>query len=963
MKRIVYFALPAVLLYGCCLRQYDPAAMADPMIGTGFHGHTFPGATAPYGMVQLSPDTRTEGWDACSGYHYSDDSILGFSHTHLSGTGCADLADVLFYPASAEPELSDGGLWKRPPYRFSHDDETASCGYYSVNFREAGIMAELTAAPRTGVHRYRFAGEGRRYVIIDLLHSLEGETVDMRTLRQTGADEISGMRRTQGWVADHYVYFSAKFSEPFENVEIIGGKQACLTFSGDTDCLVAAVGLSSVSEKNAALNRVSEVPVLDFDAVYAGTLEQWRRELGQFRVKGGTKKSLKNFYTALYHTKMCPNIMNDVNGEYRRHDGTIAVVPPGRKYWSTFSLWDTWRSWHPLQTLADTSFVNDMIRSLLDMYDHSGELPVWPLASGETGTMIGYHSVSVIADAYMKGIRGYDASRALEAMVHSSDINGKGSDLYTEYGYVPANVRAESVALTLEYAYDDWAISRMAEAMGKDDIAEKYRRRAENYINVFDGNTSFFRGHHDNGLWTEPFDSFSIGRDYTEATPWHYRFAVPHDVNGMEALFGGRERFVAALDDLFTIESDNSAIDLDDVTGFVGQYAHGNEPSHHMAYLYSYVGMPWKTQEMTRRLLEEMYGVSPEGIIGNEDCGQMSAWYVLSSLGLYPVCPGSNQFVLTSPQFSEVSVRLAGGNTLVIKSDRPKKRYVKSVTFNGEPVEANWISYDRLMKGGTLDFAMSSVPEYGRGISPESMPYSMTENGFVSVPYTDSRINLFVDSLEFRLYTNTAGACIRYTLDGSEPGPESLLYTEPFMLYESITVKAKAFKDGLDDSRTVVFNAEKADFLPAVADNAGRHGVNYSYRRGTFSRTADILSAPESMRGTMPCPSIEDAPDEDHYAYIFSGLVDVPETGVREFMTKSDDGSVLYIDGRRVVNNDGSHAAISATGRIALSKGLHRFSLLYFEDYEGQYLGWGWKQVGEQDFCEIPEDRLYTIEN
>lgn len=957
MKRILYFALPFAMLCGC-MHQSGPLDFADPMIGTGFHGHTFPGATTPYGMVQLSPDTRTDGWDACSGYHYSDTSILGFSHTHLSGTGCADLADVLFYPAAGTLEKQDG-MYSRPPHVFSHKDEKASCGYYSVNFRDAGIIAELTAAARTGVHRYCFKGKGKRHVIIDLMHSLQGENVDMSSFRQVSSDEISGMRRTQGWVADHYVFFSAKFSERFEDVEIIDGKQACLTFPENVSCLVAAVGLSSVSEENAAENRLSEVPCLDFDAVHAAAREQWSRELGTIKAKGGSKKSLTNFYTALYHTKMCPNVMNDVNGQYRRHDGTVATVPQGRKYYSTFSLWDTWRAWHPLQTIVDTAFVNDMIWSMLDMYDHSGELPIWPLASGETGTMIGYHSASVISDAYMKGIRGYDAAHALEAMVHSSDINGKGSELYAEYGYVPANVRAESVALTLEYAYDDWTVARMADAMGRDDIAMEYSRRAENYMNVFDGNTRFFRGHHDNGMWTEPFDTYAVGRDYTEATPWHYRFAVPHDVKGMEQLFGGRDNFVRALDDLFTIESDPSAIDLQDVTGFMGQYAHGNEPSHHLAWLYCWCGMPWKTQELTRRLLDEMYEASPDGIIGNEDCGQMSAWYIFASLGFYPVCPGTGQFVLTAPQFREVTVSLAGGRTLSIKADDPKKKYVRKVTFNGKEIDVNYVDYEMLMGGGVLEFTMSSSPAADRGVSHEASPYSMTDNDFVSVPYTDSGLNLFVGSVEMRLYTNTEGAEIRYTLDGSEPGKESELYVAPFLLDKSVAIKAKAFKDGLEESRTAIFNAERAVFIPAVPAISAVPGVSYTYHRGVFSKVSEIKSAPAAFRGVMPCPSIAEAPDEDHYGYVFTGFIDVPEKAVWEFMTKSDDGSVLYIDGRRVVNNDGSHAAIAATGRVALDKGMHRFELLYFEDYEGQELAWGWRRTGEAEFHAVPDDRLF----
>ncbi len=958
MKRIAYFALFSIIFYGCS-QQIDPVNFVDPMIGTGFHGHTFPGATVPYGMVQLSPDTRVEGWDACSGYHYSDDSILGFSHTHLSGTGCADLADILFYPSARKLSKADS-LYERPPYRFSHSDEKASCGYYSVDFRKDGISAELTATPRTGVHRYTFREEGERQILVDLLHSLGGETVDMTELSVVSQDEISGMRRTQGWVYDHYVYFSAKFSVPFENVDIIDGKQACITFPSGADVVVAAVGLSSVSCGNAMENRISEVPELDFEKVRKASEDVWRGELETISAKGGSRKDLKNFYTSLYHTKMCPNIMNDVNGQYRRHDGSIAVVPEGRKYYSTFSLWDTYRAWHPLQTLIDTAFVNDMVWSMMDMYDHSGELPIWPLASGETGTMIGYHSASVIADAYLKGIRGFDARSALEAMVHSSCINKNGSDLYVANGYVPANIKPESVSLTLEYSYDDWAIARMAEAMGETGTAEEYYSRALNYNNVFDGATSFFRGHHQNGSWTEPFDIFSTGRDYTEATPWHYRFAVPHDVRAMEQLFGGKDKFTSALDDLFTLETDNSGIELQDVTGLMGQYAHGNEPSHHLAYLYCWQAMPWKTQELVRKLLDEMYQPSPEGIIGNEDCGQMSAWYIFSAMGFYPVCPGSNQFVIGSPLFKEVSIRLADGKVLNITADSPRCNvYVKDVTLNGRTVGENYLTYDMIMDGGELEFKMSCKPEYGRGIRPEDSPYSMTGYDFVSIPYTDSHLDLFVDEVEMTMSTLTDGAEIRYTLDGSEPSEDSKLYEGPFVLKNSSVIKAKAYREGLKESMTVVFNAVKADFLPSYNVEGLKNGVSYNYYRGKFSNVAGLSSVSPADKGTMPSPSIAGAPDEDHFGYVFSGYVDVPEQGVWEFMTKSDDGSVLYIDGVKVVNNDGSHAAVAATGRIALEKGLHRFELLYFEDYEGQELEWGWKKTSDSGFSAIPESRLF----
>ena len=512
MTKKLTFALLALGLLACAPRPAGPVDYVDPFIGTGYHGHTYPGATTPFGMVQLSPDTRAGDWDACAGYHYDDTTIDGFSHTHLSGTGCADLADILFHPTTREIVLHDGACVLQP-YFFSHGDEKASCGYYAVELPGENIRVELTAAPRTGVHRYTFTGKGPRQVVVDLMHTIAEEQVDMRELRTTAPDEIAGMRRTQGWVPDQYVFFSARFSEPFADVRLLGDKQAVLTFAPDTETLTIAVGLSSVSAANARLNSVAEVPELDFDAVHARAAALWREALGDIVVEGGSRDEMVNFYTAQYHTKLTPNLMSDVNGEYRRHDQRIARMPQGGAYYSTFSLWDTFRAWNPLQTLVDTTLVNDMIRSMLDMYDITGELPIWPLASGETGTMIGYHAASVIADAYLKGIRGYDAEKALDAMIRSSNINKKGSDYYVAQGFIPSNIKRESVSCTLEYAYDDWAISRMAGAMGRDDVAREYAQRALNYANVFDGSTCFFRGRGTAGTWSEPFEEVATGRD------------------------------------------------------------------------------------------------------------------------------------------------------------------------------------------------------------------------------------------------------------------------------------------------------------------------------------------------------------------------------------------------------------------------------------------------------------------
>ena len=960
MTKKLTLLLLALAALGCSPRSADPVDYVNPFIGTGFHGHTYPGATTPFGMVQLSPDTRAGNWDACAGYHYSDTTIDGFSHTHLSGTGCADLADILFHPTTREIVIHDGECVLQP-YFFSHDDERASCGYYAVTLPDVNIGVELTAAPRTGVHRYTFTGKGPRQVIVDLLHTVTEERIDLCELRRTAPGELAGMRRTQGWVPDQYVFFAARFSEPFADVQLLGDKQAVLTFAPDVRTLTIAVGLSSVSVENARMNSLAEVPELDFDAVHARAVGQWRKALGDIVVEGGSRDEMTNFYTAQYHTKLTPNLMSDVNGEYRRHDQTVARMPEGESYYSTFSLWDTFRAWNPLQTLVDTALVNDMIRSMLDMYDSTGELPIWPLASGETGTMIGYHAVSVIADAYLKGIRGYDADKALEAMIRSSNINKKGSDYYTVQGYIPSNIKRESVSCTLEYAYDDWAIARMAQAMGRDDVFGEYARRALNYVNVFDGSTCFFRGRQSDGNWSAPFEEFATGRDYTEATPWHYRFFVPHDVNGLIQLFGSREAFIREMDRLFTLESDEMQLDVSDVTGLMGQYAHGNEPSHHMAYLYNYVGQPWKTQELTRRLLHEMYAPTPEGTIGNEDCGQMSAWYVFSSLGFYPVCPGSNEFALTAPQFPKAVVRLANGRALTVTADNPRRSvYIASVTLDGKPIDRNYITYDELMQGGELHFALRPRPDYERGTDDAAAPHSLTRGEVVSIPYTTQNVSLFTEPLAVALATTTSGAEIRYTLDGSEPTETSALYAAPVPVDRSLTLKAKGFKPGAAPSRTLTLEAEKAVFRKGApaGETATRPGVAYSYYEGVFACVNDIRKGKYVSSGTMPAPSIAQAPQEDHFAYVFTGLILIPERGVWEFMTKSDDGSVLMIGDRRVVDNDGSHASVMATGRVALEAGLHPYTLLYFEDYEGQDLSWGWKAPRAEGFEAIPEANL-----
>lgn len=950
IKQLCLSGLAALGLLACNQTPKAPIELTDPFIGTGFHGHTYPGATVPYGGVQLSPDTRRGNWDACSGYHYSDNTLMGFSHTHLSGTGCIDLGDLLIRPFTTDSQP------------FSHADEKATPGYYSVHLPKAGVLAELTATPHTGLHRYTWDKGTTPSLVVDLGHLLDNETIVEANMKQTANQEICGMRITNGWVMNQPIYFVMQFSAPIQKVQEEEGQKMTLSFANELQApLVVKVGISTLNEANARLNLSKETgDAFDFDAVAKAARQQWEKELACITVEGGSESQQRNFYTALYHSKVVPNIISDVNGEYRRHDQQTGMVADQRRQFSTFSTWDTFRGWHPMMTLLDTTLVNDMVQSLLNMYEASGELPLWPLSSGETNTMIGYHSTSIIADAYMKGIRGFDAEKAFEAMKVSAAKNKKGAAEYIAQGFIPANQKKESISCLLEFAYDDWCIAQMAKALGHEEDYKTFIERSQNFINVFDGTTSFFRGKRQDGNWEAPFNPFAIGRSYTEATAWQYRFFTPHDVYGLVQLMGGKDQFIANLDSLFSVTSEVEG-ELSDVTGLIGQYAHGNEPSHHMAYLYSYVGQPWKTQYWTRRLLNEMYQDTPEGIVGNEDCGQMSAWYILSSLGFYSVCPGSNQFVLTAPLFDKATICLANGKSLTISANNPKKnQYIASVHLNGQELTNCFITYEQLMEGGSLDFTLTDREDSGWGTAPEAAPYSYTTKPTVSIPSVGEDLSLFEKEVKATVQCTTPDAAIHYTLDGTEPTEESPLYTEPIAITQTTWLKAKAFKEGYQPSRTYSIQATKAVLRPAKQANLSRQGVAYNYVEGTFSVVADMKKAAILEKGYLPEPSIEGAKQPDHFGYTFNGYIDVPTDGVYEFFTRSDDGSILYIDGEEVVNNDTSHAAIVSTGRIPLAKGLHQFRLEYFEDYEGEHLSWGWKKPGDETFAPIPKEVLKT---
>ena len=627
----------------------------NPFIGTGSHGHTYPGATVPFGMVQLSPDTRIDGsWDGCSGYHYSDKTIYGFSYTHLNGTGVSDYGDIMLMPTMGEPTF-DNKIYASP---FSHSNEKATAGFYSVKLDKHNIDVNLTTSTRVGFHEYTFNQNGLANIILDLNHRdklLEGQ------IRVIDTKTIEVLRRSEAWAKNQYVYARIEFNVPMKVSKMNKSNSESLEISGMSfskqvkkgEKILVKVSLSPTSYEGAKLN-MSEIKHWDFEKVKKEAEQLWNKQLSKIEVTESDKDKLAVFYTALYHTMVQPNIAQDIDGKYRGRDNKIHVAE-GFDYYSVFSLWDTFRAAHPLYTLIEKKRTADFINTFLKQYEQGGRLPVWELASNETDCMIGYHSVSVMADAMAKGITGFDYEKCFEAAKHSAMLDHLGLEAYKKNGFISMDDEHESVSKTLEYAYDDWCIAQMAQILKKHEDYEYFMKRSQNWKNIFDWNTGFMRPKK-NGGWDKPFDPREINNNFTEGNSWQYSFFVPQDIPGMIEAYGGNEKFEAKLDEMFNSESKTTGREQVDVTGLIGQYAHGNEPSHHMAYLYNYIGKPEKTTEKVHYILNNFYKNTPDGLIGNEDCGQMSAWYVLSSMGIYAVTPGLDKFELTKGIFDKVVI-------------------------------------------------------------------------------------------------------------------------------------------------------------------------------------------------------------------------------------------------------------------------------------------------------------------
>ena len=732
------------------LAQRNYTALVNPFIGTGGHGHTYPGASMPFGMMQLSPDTREANWDGSSGYHYSDSTISGFSHTHLSGTGIPDYCDVLLMPFTGPVQ------WNKESYGsgFSHKKEKASPGYYSVFLDKYRVNAELTTSTRSGMHQYRFPEAGKKAgLMIDLLHRDPLLDVFIEKIDQ---HEVRGFRRSRSWAQDQVLYFHIRSEQPFytETLEdSVAGRpvvtKMALSFIVPADKMVRfKIGISAVSMEGAAQNLAKEIPDWNFDLVKRNAEKAWNTELGKIEIKGGTSDQQVVFYTALYHTFLAPNIFQDVDGKYRGTDGKVHVAKDFTNY-TVFSLWDTYRAYHPLMTILNQQRTTDWIHTFLQQYKNGGMLPVWELAGNETFCMIGYHSVPVIVDAYQKGIRNFNTALALEAMRSYAESSRFGLDHYRENGYIPNDKEHESVSKTLEYAYDDWCIAQYAKMLNADSVYQQYMQRAQYYKNVFDPSTKHMRGKV-GALWHAPFDPREINNFYTEGNAWHYSFAVPQDIRTLIQLHGGEDAFVSRLEELFTTSSQTTGRNQADVTGLIGQYAQGNEPSHHMAYLFNYVGKPWRTQELVHQICNGFYTNVPDGLIGNEDCGQMSAWYIFSAMGFYPVCPGNGEYVLSTPLFDEVTLHLENGKRFTISAKRQTKtaKYINSVTLNKKPYTKSYLLHSDLMAGGRFDFVLRNLPDTNWGTREIDQPHSRIEaEEIVPVPFFNTSGNKFRDSL------------------------------------------------------------------------------------------------------------------------------------------------------------------------------------------------------------------------
>ena len=898
MRLLFSVAFLSIILTSCSFDSDTQIAKKDkaltnyvnPFIGTGGHGHTYPGATMPFGMMQLSPDTRLDGWDGCSGYHYSDEYIYGFSHTHLSGTGVSDYGDILLMPTN---NINfNNGSDEKSGYRahFSHENETAEPGYYKVLLDSTQIEVELTVSKRSGMHKYSYPSSENQYVILELDH--RDELLDYK-IQMLNDSTLTGFRHSKAWATDQRLFYNIHFSHPIESITYLENgtpisknykyisKKAAIKFKNPENTFVeVTIGISAVDEEGAKNNWETEIGNKTFEEVKIEAQNTWETQLEKVIIESENNDYKTNFYTALYHTMIAPNLYQDVDGRYRGMDLEIHETKDF-EYYTVFSLWDTYRAAHPLYTIIEQERTNDFINTFLAKYDEGGIMPIWDLSANYTGCMIGYHAVPVIADAYLKGIKDYDVEKAFEAMKHSATRDQLGLKSYKIFGYIPVEEESESVSKTLEYAYDDWTIAQMAKALGKNDDYKTYTERAQYYKNIYDPETKFMRGRFRN-TWFAPFDPYEVNFNYTEANSWQYSFYVPQDITGFTNLLGGKDKLEAQLDQLFTAEAETSGRNQADITGLIGQYAHGNEPSHHMAYLYNFVNKPHKTQEKVHQILTELYTNEPDGVSGNEDCGQMSAWYVLSSMGFYPVTPGSNQYIIGTPLFDKATINLENGKHFTISANNlnDSNIYIETASLNGKPLNKTYISHEDIINGGSLEFHMTDNPAiWGSGDGQEPKT-EIKEHVIVPVPFIAKGDVAFKGETEVVLDNVDNDAAIFYSFDNAEfiEYKKPLNISEPTVLRvysektknKSATVETKFYK--IDPNLSIKLETEYANQYNAGGNDALIDGIfgTQDFRTGTWQGywDEDLISTVD-LGSTKLIQNVDINVLQDQGAWIF----------------------------------------------------------------------------------------------
>ncbi len=942
----------------------DLTRFVNPFVGTGDHGHTYPGAVLPHGMVQLSPDTRMANWDGCSGYHYSDQTIMGFSHTHLSGTGSPELCDILVIPTVGEVKIVAGDETKsKSGYRssFSHKNEEASPGYYKVLLDDYQVIAELTATERTGFHRYTFPESVNSNILIDLKH--RGKIVNS-SIQILNDSTITGVTLTTGWAVEKYDYFCARFSKPFKkfgiarndtistHVSSAEGKniKAFVTFNTKQgESILVKIGISAVSAEGAQRNLETENPAWDFNGIREKARDKWNKYLSKIEVEGGTEKERSIFYTSLYHVALAPNLFMDSDGRYRGIDHKVHKAEGFTNY-TIFSLWDVFRTQMPLLTIIEPSGITNYILNFLERFKTSGNLPRWEMQATESGDMIGNHSLPLILDAYSKGIRNYDVELAYAGMKKAME----NIPYLNNLGFIPADIEGTggSVAKMMEYAFNDWCLAEMAKLLNKKEDYLLYQQRAQFYRNMFDRSTGFMRPKNSDYSWVEPFDPAEPSGHYVEGNSFQYSAFVPHDVNGLINLQGGDSKFIQWLDTLFTHKSrfDKNVVDA---SGLIGQYAHGNEPSHEIAYLYNYAGAAPKTQHYVREILRSLYDDAPAGLSGNEDCGQISAWYVMSAMGFYPVLPGEPSYSIGSPLFDKVTINLENGKQFKIRTNHAseKNRYIQSATLNGKAYSKSWFTHQEILSGGEIVFQMGEKPNYSWGTSKGDRPFTQKLVPAVAMPWYKIRENYFFDKATITLGSDTEGAAIYYTVDGSEPTTKSARFTKPFELNKTSQIKFFAKKGGLLTSTIVCAKIEKlakidlAKFKNYEAMDL-KPGLNYSYFEDHVMYVDELDKLKPVKVGITPDFNIEERENDGLFAFTYSGYIRIPKDGVYTFFLSTNDGGVLYMDGKRFIDADGPRTATPSSRTVSLKAGTYAIGEKYFQMGGGFSNVVSWKGPG-----------------